>query len=167
MDIIEATHKIELIMDLCGLFENGWKYEFGRGFKLAGLCVHHKRTLRISKYYLLDNDEYHVQDLILHEVAHALVGCAHGHDGVWRAKCKEIGCAGTMYTDDKAVHRQLPYKYKKTCIYCGETTYTNRRTLEGRLAHGKCCDLYNNGKFSEKYLLIFTALKDIDVVSKK
>jgi len=32
-----------------------------------------------------------VRDTLLHEIAHALVGTAHGHDEVWKAKCLEIG----------------------------------------------------------------------------
>ena len=35
-----------------------------------------------------------VLDTILHEIAHALVGPQHGHDAVWRAKAREIGCTG-------------------------------------------------------------------------
>ena len=32
-----------------------------------------------------------VRDTILHEIAHALVGPGHGHDAVWKRKCREVG----------------------------------------------------------------------------
>ncbi len=40
------------------------------------------------------HSEDEVLDTILHEIAHALVGPQHGHDAVWRAKAREIGCSG-------------------------------------------------------------------------
>lgn len=36
-------------------------------------------------------------DTVAHEVAHALVGPAHGHDAVWRRKAVELGGSGTPH----------------------------------------------------------------------
>jgi predicted SprT family Zn-dependent metalloprotease len=40
-----------------------------------------------------------IRDTILHEIAHALVGKAHNHDEVWRAKALEMGCTGRRCHD--------------------------------------------------------------------
>ena len=39
-------------------------------------------------------DDAEIEDTLLHEIAHALVGRRHHHDAVWRAKAREIGCTG-------------------------------------------------------------------------
>jgi predicted SprT family Zn-dependent metalloprotease len=45
----------------------------------------------LSAHFAERNGDDEVRDTILHEIAHALVGPGHGHDGVWKAKCREIG----------------------------------------------------------------------------
>ncbi len=52
-----------------------------------------------------------VKDTILHEIAHALVGKAHHHDDVWRAKALEIGCSGRRCHDLQFT----PPRYLVTC----------------------------------------------------
>jgi hypothetical protein len=53
---------------------------------------------RITISALLLDDEAAFLDTIRHEYAHALVwlrapGERHGHDALWRAACREVGCA--------------------------------------------------------------------------
>ena len=34
-----------------------------------------------------------IQDTILHEIAHAIVGPKHGHDKVWKVMASKLGCS--------------------------------------------------------------------------
>ena len=54
------------------------------------------------------------QDVILHEIAHALVGRGHGHNEEWRNKCIEIGAKPEQYyqpEDRGGTVKQLKAKY--------------------------------------------------------
>jgi predicted SprT family Zn-dependent metalloprotease len=60
-----------------GLNKAGWKIEFSD-----------------SKEFAVKAPEAGLKDIALHEIAHALVGCSHGHDAVWKAKAVSIGSSG-------------------------------------------------------------------------
>lgn len=71
-----------------------WTVTTDRAKTRAGVCRFAGRTISLSAPLTRLHDEAEVRDTILHEIAHALVGPAHGHDGVWRAKAMAIGCSG-------------------------------------------------------------------------
>ncbi len=48
-------------------------------------------------------DESQVRETVLHEIAHARVGAAHGHDSVWRAEARRLGASG-----ERLVSSQMP-----------------------------------------------------------
>ena len=61
----------------------------------AGICRFAEQTLGLSAPLTAVHSEDDVRDTILHEIAHALVGPAHGHDATWRAMARRIGCSGS------------------------------------------------------------------------
>ena len=71
-----------------------WTIVADRAKTRAGVCRFGKRQIGISAPLTTLHSEDEVLDTILHEIAHALVGPQHGHDAVWRAKAREIGCSG-------------------------------------------------------------------------
>ncbi len=81
------------LMDEHGLAD--WRLEWGRGKRTLGTCIWARQTIRLSAFYVSLNDEDHVRDTILHEIAHALAGETHGHDEVWKATCRRIGADPT------------------------------------------------------------------------
>jgi SprT-like family protein len=95
--------------------DTGWELKFYQNTdKTAGRCrsvvydlygdgPHRvEGTIELNRVYCFLNDEYHVKDVILHEIAHALTP-GHNHDETWRAKALEIGCAGTRCTPQSSV----------------------------------------------------------------
>lgn len=83
-----------------------------------GNCDSVKRTIYLSRILTKIVDELHVLDTILHEIAHALVGCAHGHDEVWQTKAKEIGCNGNRTCNRIISDKELSPKW--VMIFEGE-----------------------------------------------
>jgi hypothetical protein len=71
-----------------------WTIVADRAKTRAGVCRFGRRQIGISRPLTVLHSEDEVLDTILHEIAHALVGPQHGHDAVWRAKAKAIGCSG-------------------------------------------------------------------------
>lgn len=72
-----------------------WTIRLDRAKTRAGVCRFARREIGLSAPLTRLHSEAEVLDTILHEIAHALVGPQHGHDAVWRAKAREIGCSGS------------------------------------------------------------------------
>src|SRR4051794_40057748 len=70
---------------------HGWSFAFNRRKRAMGLCRYSRKTIELSIYLVDRNGFEEILDTILHEIAHALVGPCHGHDAVWKAKCREVG----------------------------------------------------------------------------
>jgi len=57
-----------------------------------GLCSHKDKCIILNAHHIDIHPEPDIIDTIRHELAHALVGPFHGHNEVWKAKAKEVGC---------------------------------------------------------------------------
>jgi predicted SprT family Zn-dependent metalloprotease len=87
-----------------------WTITTDRAKTRAGVCRHASRTISLSSPLTRLHDEAEVRDTILHEIAHALVGSAHGHDDVWRSKAVSIGCSGERTVPTSAPAVQGPWR---------------------------------------------------------
>lgn len=101
MDLDDAARLARALMADHGL--RGWSLVFDRAKRRAGICRYDRREIGLSAPLTLLHDETDVRDTVLHEIAHALVGVRHGHDAVWRATARRIGCSG-----ERCVSRDAP-----------------------------------------------------------
>jgi len=129
------------LMNNHGLLQAGWKFKWDKAISSAGCCHFSSSTITLSRHLIPLMPESEVRDIILHEIAHALVGVNHAHDVVWKAKAIEIGCSGNRCYDS---NYSVKPKYKAICIN-GHISYGHRRL------HASCgvCSSH----FNEKYLL--------------
>ena len=97
MNVLDAVSLANRLKNDHGLFH--WHIEVGRQKQFAGMCYHQTKVIRLSRFFIEGNSEKQIKDTILHEIAHALVGPFHGHNYVWRAKAKSIGCDGKRCYD--------------------------------------------------------------------
>jgi predicted SprT family Zn-dependent metalloprotease len=77
----------------------GWRVQLDNAKRRAGVCRFDERVIGLSGPLTDLHSEADVRDTVLHEIAHALVGPAHGHDRVWRATAQRIGCSGKRCVD--------------------------------------------------------------------
>ena len=61
-----------------------------------GKCRESDKTIYLNGLAIDLHPDIEVQDTILHEVAHAIVGCNQQHNQVWRAKALELGCTSNI-----------------------------------------------------------------------
>lgn len=121
MDKRHAQIMANDLMRACGL--RGWAFKFDSAKRRFGLCSHRNRTISLSGYMTELADRAMVKEVLLHEIAHALVGAGNGHNSVWRNKYMELGGNGQRLIDttelfDKAVAKA---RYRIICDDHGET----------------------------------------------
>jgi len=117
MNLLDAKRLTESLMKQHGL--TAWRFEFDNAFRRFGICRHRSKTIGLSKRLTSLNDEATVKDVILHEIAHALVGAGHGHDWTWKAMCVRIG-AKPERCCTLAKENTPTLRYSATCGGCGK-----------------------------------------------
>lgn len=93
----------------------GWRFKFDAARKRGGLCSHSEKTISLSRYLAPAWGDAEVRDVILHEIAHALVGPGMGHGVVWQRKLLSIGGTGSRTHKNATV----PGRYVAVCDHCG------------------------------------------------
>lgn len=69
-----------------------WRLIWTHWHATVAKCVRPARQIWISRVFVGLNDVRHIEDVILHEIAHALT--AGGHDEVWQEMFIRIGGSG-------------------------------------------------------------------------
>lgn len=113
-----------------------WHFKFDRAIQRAGSCHFGKRTISLSIHMVLKETitMEQIENVILHEMAHAIVGFQHGHNDVWRAKAIEIGCDGARCHTLKFMPEP---KYKITCP-CGSCNFSRSRFKQKSWSNKVC-----------------------------
>lgn len=77
-----------------------WSFQFDNARKRFGYCKFNRGfirpgdmggTISLSKNLVALNDEGHVRDTILHEIAHAKSGPRAGHNRIWKLHAIKVG----------------------------------------------------------------------------
>ena len=112
----------------------GWSFQFDDATQRAGCCNYHTRVISLAHAYARSAPDEAIDDTLLHEMAHALVGKTHGHDQVWQATAVALGCSGHRCHDVQFT----PPRYIVTCDHACWVTTAERRTRGAvcRTCHG-------------------------------
>ncbi|MDU0347562.1 SprT-like domain-containing protein [Actinomyces sp. MRS3W] len=100
MNLPDVLPLARLLMEEHGV--GTWSVSFDRARRRAGQTDHTRRRITLSRQLMALYDEAEVRETVLHEIAHARVGAAHGHDAVWRAEALRIGASGKRLVDSQA-----------------------------------------------------------------
>ncbi|NLC70009.1 MAG: SprT family zinc-dependent metalloprotease [Desulfuromonadaceae bacterium] len=126
-----------------------WGFHFDEATRRAGCCRYGRKTISLSHGFAVAATDGEIDETLLHEIAHALVGPSHHHDIVWRAKAIEIGCSGQRCHE----FRFTPPRYIVHCENRCWTATAERRTRGGvcRCCHGQLIYLtYSETRYREE-----------------
>lgn len=142
MTLEDAQALAELWMEHHGLHD--WRFKFDQARTRFGACYWRRRVISLSAILAEMNDEAEVEDVILHEIAHAIAGHQAGHGPAWKAAAEQLGARPERCYSDEQVCSP-PRRWAGVCPSCGNTTYRHRRR---NCSCGKC-----NPKYDQRYRL--------------
>lgn len=90
-------------------------FSFNNSKTKTGVCYDNPTEIQLSKYFLKSPiaTPAKIRDVILHELAHAIVGVHHQHNDIWKNVALEIGCSGQVCSEPFLL--KSDYKYIITC----------------------------------------------------
>jgi predicted SprT family Zn-dependent metalloprotease len=134
IDTIQKTQqRAEELLRQYGLKEKGWRFEFSRTKEIVGQCYHRRKVIEFSLYYIESSWE-EIEDTLLHEVAHALVGPHVNHGPEWKAMAIRVGARPDRVTETAVSTAKHNYLLK--CSGCGRQW--RRHRLQRRHFGAKC-----------------------------
>lgn len=145
MDLSDAYRMGTSLLEQHAL--EGWSIAFDDAKRRAGVCRHGRRVIGLSAPLTRLHASDEVRETLLHEIAHALVGAAHGHDAVWAARARAIGSSAERCVSDSAPSVTAPWL--GVCP-AGHTQERHKRP-ERVSACGRC-----SATFSVEHLLEWT-----------
>jgi predicted SprT family Zn-dependent metalloprotease len=150
-----TTTNFDRNLDICldamekhGLLGQGWDFTISKTKNIIADCNDVKDVIRMSRMHLELGGEYEVKQVILHEIAHALVGTGYGHNHKWRAKAWEIGVVDPSSTF--SVSYDIPHKIEIVCSVCNGVLAKRQRRMNATKLKGSWC--MNCGKTSKGLL---------------
>ncbi len=124
-----------------------YSFGFDRAIRRAGLCNYSQKRITISRHLVEAGDMQVVEQVLLHEIAHALCGQAAGHGKVWKAKATELGYLHQRI-DGTPLAKQVA-KYRGVCP-SGHEHFRSRKPT--RMLSCKWCA----PSFSRRYLITWS-----------
>jgi hypothetical protein len=108
----EAQFKAHLDATMTHFFQlynlEGWQFRIDKAKTRAGICNYAKREICLSRYFLASQLVNYASfyNIILHEIAHAITP-GHGHDIVWQAVARGMGCDGNTHCAPFCNHKYI------------------------------------------------------------
>jgi predicted SprT family Zn-dependent metalloprotease len=119
-----------------------WVFDFNKRKTDFGLCKFPRNRkikggiIELSSPFVLVNEFDAINDVLLHEIAHALVGRNHNHDNIWKNKAEEIGAKPLrlIYNATFPAH-----SYRAICRKCEKRFYRYRQVAYNRYVYCPNC----------------------------
>lgn len=96
---LAAAHKLAYEMVEEHLHHSDWAVTFDRSRHRAGMTNFKKGVISLSIPFVLRYSEREVEQLMLHEIAHVLVGPGKDHGKEWKDQAKKLGYEGGATVD--------------------------------------------------------------------
>lgn len=126
------TENAGLLLARHGL--KGWSFALDGAKRRGGACHFARRQITMAAGFAAAADEGEIEDTLLHEIAHALVGRRHHHDAVWQAKARQIGCTAQRCHSVSFSEHGLVARCVNGCFAIGR--HRSRRNMRCRRCGG-------------------------------
>jgi predicted SprT family Zn-dependent metalloprotease len=156
MDLLAASALAKQLMKKHRLTIKKWKFGFDTAKRRFGHCDHSRKMILLSDQLVKLNTSEDVEDTILHQIAHALVGAKHGlsHGSVWKAMAVKIGATPYRSYDSRKISTGRG-NWEAVCSTCGNVAKRFKDPGDKEIGCATCCERENNGKYSEHFRLTF------------
>lgn len=109
------------------LLAQGWRFELGGSNTAVGTCWYETKVINVSKFFAASLDRRNVADVLLHEIAHAIVGGEHEHGPSWKRVAVILGTKPKSTTQ---VANPASLKAKYTIMFGDEVVGIAHRVLK-------------------------------------
>jgi predicted SprT family Zn-dependent metalloprotease len=120
----------------------GWAVKVNtRMSRTLGRCDHRTRTIQLARWVFERCPWAEVEDLVRHEVAHALAGARAGHGPRWKALAVELGATPTACvrpSDWSSPSQDRPRTIRLECLSCGHLYPRKNRVKVSRYRCSAC-----------------------------
>ena len=123
-----------------------WSFDFDHAKTRFGQCDHKRKHITLSRYLSAASSEDEVEQVILHEIAHALAGSKEGHGARWLTIARSIG-----YRGGRTHSAAVPVEHAKWRGICpaGHEVIRFRKPAK-KMSCAKC-----SRRFSDQYLIVW------------
>jgi predicted SprT family Zn-dependent metalloprotease len=91
MDLVAVERTAKRLMTQHGLISKGWVFGFDRATSRLGATHFRTKKITLSRHMAAVANEAKVVEVILHEIAHALLPPSAKHGADWKALAKAFG----------------------------------------------------------------------------
>lgn len=126
---------------------NIWSFGFDSAKKRLGVCKYEEHLISLSRYFVDLHSLEEIDQVVRHEIAHALAGSKAGHGPKWKKIATEIG-----YNHKRISGDEIGNATAKLIGNCpnGHTVYRHRKP-KTPLSCSKCAP-----RFDRSYLITWT-----------
>ena len=124
-----------------------WSFGFDSAKKRLGVCKYAEHLISLSRYFVDLHSFEEIDQVIRHEIAHALAGSNAGHGPKWKKLATELG-----YNHKKISGDEIGNATAKLIGACpnGHTVYRHRKP-KSPLSCSKCAP-----RFDKRFLITWT-----------
>lgn len=123
-----------------------WDFKFNSRKQALGICKVNRETLRASielSKYMIGNDKKHIEETLLHEIAHGIDYERNGtssHGYKWQKIMRELGQEPNRLASgnkSKQFRENIEHKYTAECLSCKRVFNVNRLSRAAKEQNGK------------------------------
>ena len=117
-----------------------WTFDFDYAKRRFGLCNYSESKITLSRYLVEHHNMDEIEQVLLHEIAHAICGKRAGHGKRWLATAKKLGYRNEKMSGDEIA--EVTANYLGICPN-GHEHYRFRKPKR-RLSCAKCSRSYDD-----------------------
>lgn len=113
-----------------------WSLRWTDARRVFGACSYRTRSIKLSRELVRLNGLDEVENVILHEIAHALAGWQAAHGPHWVRVARELGCDGTRCYGTEVERPQGAWQLR--CLKCAFVEPRYKESKIERWTHRGC-----------------------------